>query len=262
MFRIAEFTGNKVLNMIQCFYEVFRLLFEALIELFKWNRTGNRVAFNLLLRQILFTGIDAIPMITVISLLLGTIVIIQSTTQLPIIGGENFVGSVIVMVIVGELGPLITAIVVIGRSGSAIATEFGLMCINKEIEALEVMGINKTRILVLPRLLGCIIATVCLTIYFDLMAILGGYIISRIQLTTPFDLYIHKIILSLEFSDIYVSLIKSAIFGIIIAILSSYHGLRVKRFATEVPQATTRAVISSIVTCLLFSTALTMMLYL
>lgn len=261
MFRLAEFTGNKVLDLIQFFYEVFRLSFEALTELFKWNRTGNRVAFNLLLRQILFTGIDALPMISVISLLLGTIVIIQSTTQLPIIGGENFVGSVIVMVIIGELGPLITAIVVIGRSGSAIATEFGLMCINREIEALEVMGINKTRILVLPRLLGCIIATICLTIYFDLMAILGGYIISRIQLTTPFDLYIHKIILSLEFSDIYVSLVKSAIFGIIIAILSSYHGLRVKRFVTEVPQATTKAVISSIVICLLFSTTLTMMLY-
>ena len=261
MLRLAELAGNKVLNLIQCFYEIFRLSFEALTELFKWNRTGNSVTFNLLLRQILFTGIDALPMISVISLLLGTIVIIQSTTQLPIIGAENFVGSVIVLVIIRELGPLITAIVVIGRSGSAIATEFGLMCINREIEALDVMGISKTRVLVLPRLLGCIIATMCLTIYFDLMAILGGYIISRIQLTTPFNLYMHKIILSLEFSDIYVSLIKSAIFGIIIAILSSYYGLRAKRYATEVPQATTKAVISSIVICFLFSSGLTMMFY-
>jgi len=261
MFRFAELTGSKVLNLIQLFYELYRLSFDALTELFKWNRTGNSVTLNLLLRQILFTGIDALPMISVISLLLGTIVIIQSTTQLPIIGAENFVGSVIVLVIIRELGPLITAIVVVGRSGSAITTELGLMRINREIEALEIMGINKTRLLVLPRLLGCIIATICLTIYFDLMAILGGYIISRIQLTTPFNLYMHKIILSLEFSDIYVSLIKSAIFGIIIAILSSYHGMRVKRYATEVPQATTKAVISSIVICFLFSSALTMMFY-
>ena len=261
MISIAEWTGYKILYLIQFIYEVSRLSFGVLTEMFKWNRSGNKVTFQLLLRQILFTGIDALPMISVISLLLGTIVIIQSTTQLPIIGGESFVGRVIVLVIIRELGPLITAIVVIGRSGSAIATEFGLMCINREIEALEVMGINKIRILVLPRLLGCIIATICLTIYFDLMAILGGYIISRIQLTTPFNLYIHKIILSLEFSDIYVSLMKSAIFGIIIAILSSYHGLRVKRYATEVPQATTKAVIGSIVTCFLFSSALTMMFY-
>ena len=262
MFGFAELTGNKVLNLIQFFYEIYHLSSEALIELFKWNRTGNNVTFNLLLRQILFTGIDAAPMISLISLLLGTIVIIQSTTQLPIIGGESFVGSVIVLVIIRELGPLITAIVVIGRSGSAIATELGLMSINREIEALEVMGMSKTRILVLPRLLGCIIATICLTIYFDLVAILGGYIISRIQLTTPFNFYIHKIISSLEFSDISISITKSTIFGIIIAILSSYHGLRVKRYAAEVPQGTTKAVISSIVICFLFSSALTMMFYL
>ena len=261
MFTIAEWAGKKVLYLNQSICEICRISFGVFKELIKWNRRGNRVTRQLLLRQILFTGIDAFPMISLLSLLLGTIVVTQSTAQLPIIGGENFLGTVIVLVIIRELGPLITAIVVIGRSGAAIAAELGLMRINHETEALEVMGINITRVLVLPRLLGCIVATVCLTIYFDLLAILGGYAISRIQLTTSFNLFLHRIILSLQFSDLYVSLMKSAIFGIIIAILSSYHGLKVKRYATEVPQATTKAVISSIVVCFFFNSALTMVFY-
>ena len=261
MLAFAQWTGVKTLNLIQCLSEICELFYRTIGELFRWNDPGTKIVNHLLLRQILFTGIDALPMISIISLLFGTIVITQTATQLPIFGGEDLIGNVIVLVIVRELGPLITAIVVIGRSGSAIATEFGMMCINQEIEALEVMGIRKTRILVLPRVLGSVFATICLTIYFDLLAILGGYIISRIQLTTPFDIYMHRIIMSLQYSDIYLSLMKSAAFGIIIAIFSSYHGLRVKRFSTEVPQATTKAVISSMLACFLFSSALTMMFY-
>lgn len=261
MLSLAEWTGKFFLNLFQYYYEVCQLSYAAFKELFTWNQPGNRVTYQLILKQILFTGIDALPMISVISLLLGTIVITQSTTQLPIIGGENFIGKVIVLVIIRELGPLITAIVVIGRSGSAIATELGIMCINQEIEAIEVMGIKTTRFLVLPRILGCVFATLCLTIYFDLLAILGGYIISKIQLTTSFNLYLNRIILSLQFSDIYISVIKCVAFGIIIAALSCYHGLKVKRYSTEVPQATTKAVISSIVVCFFFSSAVTMLFY-
>ncbi len=261
MLSLAEWTGKKVINLIQFIYGVYKLSYASFIELFKWNEKGNKVVFQLLLKQILFTGIDALPMISIISLLLGTIVITQSTTQLPIIGGENFIGNIIVLVIIRELGPLITAIVIIGRSGSAIGTELGIMRINQEIEALRAMGIRITRILVVPRILGCVIATLCLTIFFDLSAILGGYIISSIQLTTPFNLYFYRIILSLQYSDIYISLMKSAAFGVIIAILSCYHGLNVKQYTTEVPQATTKAVISSIVACFLFSSGLTMMFY-
>lgn len=262
MLGLTEYTGKKFIDLIQFIYGVCKLSYSSFIEIFKWKQKGNKIVFQLLLRQILFTGIDALPMISIISLLLGTIVIIQSTTQLPVIGGEDFIGNIIVLVIIRELGPLITAIVIIGRSGSAIGTELGMMCINQEIEALKAMGIEITRILVLPRILGCVIATLCLTIYFDLSAILGGYIISRIQLTTPFNFYLYRIVLSLQYSDIFISLMKSVAFGVIIAILSCFHGLGIKQYSTEVPQATTKAVISSIVVCFLFSSAMTMVFYL
>lgn len=262
MFSLFEWTGNKALCLIRYIVNVGKLTFGACAELMSWNRKGRKVISQVLLRQIVFTGVDAIPMISVISLLLGTIVITQAFTQLPVYGGESYIGNVIVSVIIRELGPLITAIVVIGRSGSAIATELGLMGINHEVEALEAMGISKIRVIVLPRVLGSVIAIICLTVYFDLLAILGGFIISSIQLTTPFYLYLHRIFLALQVSDIVLTLIKSAMFGFVIAILSSYHGLKVKQYILEVPQATTKAVISSLVVCFFFSSALTMIFYL
>lgn len=263
MLTLAGRVGNKFLSILHDTSKVIDLLYLSLGDFFisirRWH--GNRLIFQVLQKQVLFTGVDALPIISIISLLLGAIVITQSTTQLPMIGGENFIGNVIVLVIIRELGPLVTAMVVIARSGSAIATELGIMSINKEIEALEAMGISITRFLIFPRIIGFLIAILCLSVYFDIMAILGGFIISKIQLVTPFDVYIYRISLALSPSDVGISLMKCAVFGVIIAILSSYHGLRVKYCSTEVPQATTRAIVSSIVVCFLFNSAVTIIFY-
>lgn len=261
MLAIAEWTGKRFFDVTRNIFEIVDLFCVSLKELCTWNRCGKRVLSNLLFRQILFTGVDALPIISIISILLGAIVVTQSTTQLPLLGGEEFIGKVITVVIIRELGPLLTAIIVIGRSCSAIATELGIMRINQEVEALEMMGISVTRLLVLPRVLGCLISMLFLTIYFDVMAILGGFAISNIQMAIPMELYLHRIALSLNFNDIFVFLLKSVSFGIIIAVVSVYNGLKVKHFATEVPQATTKAVISSVVACFLYNSALTIIFY-
>ncbi len=261
MLLISKWIGKKTLGLLWSVYGICELSYVSLKESLSWNKQGNRVFFPLFFRQVLFTGVDALPIISLISLLLGTIVITQSTTQLPALGGEDFIGKVIVVVIIRELGPLLTAIVVIGRSCSAISAELGLMRINQEVEALEMMGINMVRFLVLPRIFGCLISILCLTLYFDVMAILGGYIISKIQLVTPFDLYIQRVAQSLQFSDIFISLVKCSLFGITIAVIGVYNGLGVKQYMAEVPQAITKGVISSMVVCFLFNSVITIIFY-
>lgn len=261
MFSIAEYTGKKMVRLSRDVSGIIALGAAVTKEALPWNRKGERVLFPLFLRQVLFTGVDALPIVTLISLLLGAVVIIQSTTQLPLFGAEEFIGKVIVVAIIRELGPLITAMVVIGRSCSAIAAELGLMRIHEEIEALESMGINPIRILVLPRVLGCLVSFLCLTVYFDVMAIMGGYVVSRAQLVTPLDLYLHRITAALELSDILVSQGKCVLFGLIISLLAIYNGWKVRRYATEVPQATTRAVMGAMLICFFINGLLTTVFY-
>lgn len=260
--RWLETVGRTVLDLFNEALDLATLLV-ATVRALLFDRTqGKRVVWNVFLRQILFTGVEGLPVVSVVALMLGAIVIVQSMTQLPQYGAEHYVGTVLTMVIVRELAPLMTAFIVIGRSGTAISTEIGNMIVGHEIEAIEMMGVSPMRFIVVPRVVGVTIAVVCLNLYFTFVALLGGFLVARVKLTTPFGVFLARLADALSMADIVTSLLKSAAFGLLISLICIYYGFRVRLSSTEVPQVTTHAVVRAIFLCFVTNALITALFYL
>ncbi len=245
-----EWLGARVVAGFTYLADLSALVVRVFQDLGGGGARGRREAVRVIARQILFTGVDALPVTSVIALLLGIIVITQAGTQLPLVGAESLIGSVIVVGVIRELGPLLTAFIVIGRSGTAITTELGNMRVSQEVTALRLMGIPITRFIIMPRVIGMILAMLCLTFYFDLVAVLGGFVIAKLELTIPFTAFADSIVKSLSSLDVLVTAVKSVTFGTLIAAIGCHHGMAVGQSPTEVPQQTTKAMINSVTICL------------
>jgi phospholipid/cholesterol/gamma-HCH transport system permease protein len=226
------------------------------------KRTGIfRTGLNVLFKQVIFTGIDALPVIGFVSLVIGGVSIIQSLTFLPRFGGESFIGKLLVTVIIRELGPLLTGFIVIGRSGTAITAEIGNMVVSHEIEALESMGVDPVRYIAIPRIIGVTVSLVSLNIYFNIFAILGGFLVSKLVLVTSFTIFLQRIVQSMAVSDIVINLAKGYIFGVLIALICTFKGFSVKFSSTEVPRMTTKAVVNAITAIFLANGVVTFIYY-
>ena len=243
--------GRKTGEGVAYVADILYLGYLSLRELLLPAREARGEAFRVITRQVIFTGVDALPVVTLIALLIGLIIIIQAGTMLPRVGAGALLADIIVVTVVRELGPLVTAFIVVWRSGTAISTELGNMRVAQEITALEAMGISPIRFIVMPRLVGAVVAMVCLTVYFDMTAIVGGFLTAKLKLTIPLSVYIDEIGASLSLADLLITVIKSVLFGFTIAIICSYHGLSVVKSSTEVPQQTTRAMLNTVTACLL-----------
>ena len=219
-----------------------------------------KTSLIVLFKQILFTGVEALPLIGMVSLAIGGISIIQSLTFLPKFGGESLIGKLLVTVMVRELGPLLTGFIVMGRSGTAITAEIGNMVVSHEIQALEAMGIDPIRYLVIPRILGVTISLVSLNIYFIILSILGGFLVSKMVLVTSISIFLKKILESMVLSDITVNLLKGFIFGLLISVICTFEGFAVKLSSTEVPQRTTKAMVN-VITALFISDGIITVIY-
>lgn len=223
---------------------------------------GLRTIVSVISAQIYFTGWQAIPLISVLALASGGVVILQATSNLSLLGGTEMIGNLLVVIIVRELGPLMTALVVIARSGTAVASEIGNMRANREIEALESMGINPLSYIVFPRILGGVISVVCLAFYFIMISVMGGYFITRLIQDVPFSFYTDSLARAVAFEDMFLFLLKNIFSGMIIFVVCCYQGLSVKRSPTEVPVATTQAVVNSIIYVVIFNLFVTALFYL
>jgi phospholipid/cholesterol/gamma-HCH transport system permease protein len=210
-----------------------------------FGRQGFVASARVAMQQVYFTGLEALPFLSMLSLLLGFTVIAQSLPQLQGVGAHALIGQILVISIVRELGPLITAMVVITRSGTAMAAQMATNRVTGEVEALEGMGISIHRYLVVPRVLGSVISLFCMIVYFDAIALIGGFLVASTRLTMPFSLYLDYIFASLSSLDLYLSLTKGVLFGTGIALFSCYHGLRARRAAFEVPMVARSGVIQS-----------------
>ncbi len=259
---MVEWVGRKTIAGYAYLVALATLFTQAFLDLFLPTQQGRRETLRVLVRQILFTGVDALPVTTVIALLLGIIIVTQAGTQLPRLGAGGLVGSIIVVTVIRELGPLVTAFIVVGRSGTAIATELGIMSVTREVVALRLMGIPVSRFIVMPRMVGMVVSMLCLTLYFDVVAVFGGYLVADVQLTIPFSAFAESVTRALSTTDVVMTAIKGLGFGSAVAAVCCYHGLAVRSSYTEVPQQTTRAMINSFVLCLLFDVVVTVPLYL
>ena len=235
MFGLLGFVGYKTRRLFEVVADISAFSLRTLRGTLDFHKQGFWTSFEVVVKQVYFTGLEAIPFLTLVSLILGSVVIIQSLPQLIGVGAQRFIGTTLVIAIIRELGPLITAVIVISRSGTAMAAELATNKVTGEIEALEAMGVDMFRFSVLPRIIGCIISTFCLIIYFDVIALVGGFLVASFKLTMPLTIYLGHIFDALTLTDVYISFSKGALFGMIVALFSCYNGLLAQRASWEVP---------------------------
>lgn len=196
---------------------------------------------EVLLRQVYFTGIQALPAISASGLFIGLIIILL-TTSLAGTGSSSTISKILLWLSLRELGPFFTSLIILTRSGTAISTELATMKLHGELFYLEAMGIKTEDYLIKPRIVGVMFSSFVLTIYFQLFTLFGGLYLASLLSNIPFSEYGEAIIANFSFQDVVVSFIKSLIFGLAIAGASIWHGLSVKKSPTEIPQRATKAV--------------------
>ncbi|MBI5047680.1 MAG: ABC transporter permease [Deltaproteobacteria bacterium] len=243
---IFRYLGSIVLSFLNDLYEIGGFVTSSINSLLFNFATGRRAISSIIYKQVYFTGIEAFSIISWIAAILGIIIVTQVISILPFFGGERLIGKILVWVVIRELGPVFAGIIVIARSGTAMAAELGSMQVNNEITALEAMGIDPKRYLVAPRVIGTAISALVLTFYFEVIAILGGYLLAGFGKRITFGVYVASVLETMGFMDIIASLLKSVVFGLIIGAVATLHGLRVGKSITQIPQQTTKAVISSL----------------
>lgn len=192
-------------------------------------------------------GNDSLPIVSLIGFFIGVILALQTAVMMQRLGSEMYIASIVAISIVRELGPVITALVVAGRVGAAIAAEIGTMQVTEQIDALETLATNPVKYLVVPRFIALSIMLPLLTLYSDLLGIVGGYLICVYKLGISSSLYINVTRDALLFKDLFTGLAKTVFFGMIIAFVSCYEGFNVEGGAEGVGTATTKAVVSTFI---------------
>ena len=197
-------------------------------------------------RHVQETGVSAIPIVSLIAFLISVVVAYLGAQQLAKFGATIFVVDLVTIAVLREMGVLLTAIIVAGRSGSAFAAEIGVMQLNEEIDALRAMGMNPIELLVVPRVLGLIIALPCLTIIADAMGLAGGGLLSLVQLHIPPAQFTIRLREALSSTTFWAGLVKAPVFALLIGMVGAYRGMQVRDSARELGRLTTMAVVQSI----------------
>lgn len=197
-------------------------------------------------RHITETGIQALPIIGLMAIMIAIVIGYQGVAQLRPFGGEDYTINLVAVSVLREMGVLITAIMVAGRSGSAYTAEIGVMQTREEVDALKVMGIEPMQVLVVPRVIALVITLPLLTFFADIMGLIGGGAIAQFLLDVSPTQYLTRLPQVVDGQDLFVGLFKAPVFAFFIAIIGCMHGLRVTGSAASVGRETTRAVVKSI----------------
>ncbi|HSQ41862.1 MAG TPA: ABC transporter permease [Fibrobacteraceae bacterium] len=243
------------------------IIFKGLHAFFTIDQRRFRTEFRQIVLQTFFTGIEALPLITVVAVLLGTLTITQAMTVMPKVGFGDFFGNLMVIVIIRELGPVLTAFLIAGRSGAALAAYLGNMKVESEADALETMGIDPIKYLVMPALIGGMVALFIMNAIFSSVAIVVGYFAAKVLTTIlhnffevqmMWDHYLSSILLELHPMDFLMLFLKPALFGALITANACQFGLSVQQDVREVPKATSRSVVYSFISVVLMDLLLSL----
>jgi len=220
-----------------------------------------RVRVRETIDQAYILGVQSWAIVILTSLFTGMVFSLESAVQAVQYGVGNLVGGAVAFTMARELGPMLSAVVVAGRSGAAISAELGSMVVTEQIEALQSLGLSPVRMLVVPRLVAMIVMLPILTVFADIVGILGGMFIAQVYAHVSYDSFINSARASLPFGDVLKGLVKSVVFAIIIAVIGSYNGLRTRGGAAGVGRSTTGAVVTSIILIFVFNFALSYVLF-
>lgn len=260
MFAIDYF-GKSIVSSLIFSWDVFCLFYLSLRSALLSREQSFKAQLSVIAQQIYYTGFQALPAIVVLGAGVGALVVIQSESQFNLLGTNNMLGQLFISVIMREVAPLLTVLIVIARSGTAVATEIGNMKVNREVEALESVGIHPLVFIVAPRIMAGIVSVLCLCLYFLFAAFLAGLIVSVVFYDLPIYFYSHSIFMVLSLNDVLLFLAKVITSGIVIFSVCCYRGLKVNKATYEVPQATTGAVVQSVMIVVFINLALTAVSY-
>jgi len=213
--------------------------------------------FSLAIKQIWFIGWKSMGVVCLTGLFTGMVLALQGHPTLRKVGSEAFLGPLVALSLIRELGPVLSALMVTGRAGSAITAEIGIMRNNEQIDAMELMGINPLRYLAVPNLIGFLVAMPLLSAIFDVIALFGGYLVAVRLLGMNAGTYIGEMQSYVEMRDIWGGLYKSMSFGFLIAMVSCYKGFHSRFGAAGISTATTQAVVNASVLILVWDYVMT-----
>lgn len=238
---VAESSGHAIALMLRTLYACRRAF-------------GKR---RDVLRQMLVCGVMSLPVALLVGVFAGMVLALQTGIELRQYGAAEKIGSIVAASMCREMGPLMTAIILCARVGSAMAAEIGTMKVSEEIDALEVMSIDPVTYLVMPRFLALTIMAPVVTIYSDLVGILGGAVVGKYQIGITYTVYFQNALEIICLTDVFSGLIKSLVFGLIIAVVSCAQGMRATSGAEGVGRATRNSVVTSQILIIIFNYVLT-----
>lgn len=250
--------GNQILNGAKNAHDLTIFIGEVVLALWALLRGRARFRWIDLTLFIQEVGPHGLPIVALISLLVGLILAFVGALQLAMFGAQIYIADLVALGTVREMGPLMTAIILSGRTGAAYAAQLGTMNVNSEIDALRTMGISPLEFLVLPRLLALLLMMPLLTLYADFMGILGGAIVSYGSFDVSWVQYYHEMTKAVDLTDFLVGFFKSLIFAGLIAIAGCMRGMACGRSASAVGDAATAAVVDSIVYLVIADSVLTL----
>ena len=239
--------GNVTIEIHRNWRDLVDFLGEIVIACFNMLRGRARFRNSDLLYQIEGAGPSALAIITLISALIGMILAFVGAVQLRLFGAEIYIANLVGLGMAREMGAMMTAIIMAGRTGAAFAAQLGSMQVNEEIDALKTMGISPTEFLVLPRLLALCLMMPLLCIYADFMGILGGAVVSATMLDISFFQYFQQVQSAVPLKHFIIGIVKAIIFGVLVATAGCFRGIQCGRSASAVGYAATSAVVTSIV---------------
>jgi len=241
-----ERLGRATVRGVEEWGYAFALLLETLYWILAGHFHRQPVRPAAVAARMMTIGVQAVPILAVLTFSIGVMLAIQGIHTLKVFGAESQVVVGIALSVTREFGPMITGVLVAGRSGSALTAEIGTKQISQEIDALRVMGINPLRYLVAPALLAMLVMVPALTILADLMGLLGGAVYTALAMDLSIYAYLDRTAAILQWDDVRQGLVKSVVFAIIITLVAVTNGFAVEGGAEGVGRATTRAVVLSI----------------
>lgn len=246
MFLPLEYLGRQTIDFLQKVGVLSIFIAKTITSL-----TRRPVYLSLILRQIIFIGYFSLPVVAMTAIFSGAVLALQSYTGFSRFSAEGSVATVVVLSITRELGPVLAGLMVAGRVGASIAAEIGTMKVTEQIDALFTLSTDPIKYLVVPRVVAALLTMPCLVLIGDIIGVMGGYLVSVYKLDFNSTSYIKNTVEYLEIIDVVSGLVKAAVFGFIIAIMSCYHGYYSDKGAKGVGSATTDAVVSSSILILL-----------
>ena len=257
MDQIAGHFGRKTLTSVHRILNLFAFTYRMFTSIITNPKEGRILVRRIALEQVYFTAVQALPVIIPFALIIGSMLIFQFAR----VSGQYDLGKTAVLLIVRELGPIITALLVILRSATAVTIEISYMTVFHEIEAIEMTGLDPMRIICLPRLIGITSAILCLFIVFDIVSIIGGYAIVWMISQIPMGNFFGQLAKAISVSDITAGLVKAIFFGVTITATCLYHGFETKKQITMVPVVASKAAVDCFFYCLVMNVLISILFY-